>query len=190
MNHFEQNGLDLIQCKSFLNPEQADWLYNYCLNNIKWGQDKYTFNGKTVLSPRMTSLYGSKSYSYSGQKLELNPLTKPLERIIQLLHEKFGYDFNVILFNHYRNGNDSVSWHSDSEKELGTNPVIASLSLGGSKPFKFRNKKDKSEKKDFLLENGDLIIMKGTTQETWEHMIPKSKKYNDSRINLTIRKVI
>lgn len=190
MEDIKCNGLDVLFVKGFLNKEQADWFYNYCLGNVVWGQDEYNFNGKVVLSPRMTSLYGDKSYSYSGQKLKLNKLTTPMERIIQLLNEKFGYDFNVILFNHYRDGSDSVSWHTDAEKELGNKPVIASLSLGGSKVFKMREIADKSNKRDFLLENGDLLIMRGDTQKYWEHSVPKTKKHNDSRINLTIRKIL
>ena len=132
------NNLNISINKNFLNQYQSDWLFNYCLDNIKWGRYKYFIHGKEFLSPRLTFLYGSYNYTYAGQTLYPNPFTCALKKLNTIVSEKSDNDFNVILFNLYRDGQDSMGWHSDDEVELGKNPVIASLSLCGSNPFKFR----------------------------------------------------
>jgi alkylated DNA repair dioxygenase AlkB len=98
-----------------------------------------------------------------------------------------GFGFNSVLLNFYRDGNDSVAWHSDNENELGINPHIASLSIGQARQFEFRHKTDHNRKYGLSLENGSLLIMKGDLQHYWEHRIPKSKTLNKGRINLTFR---
>jgi alkylated DNA repair dioxygenase AlkB len=95
-----------------------------------------------------------------------------------------------VLLNYYRNGHDSMGWHRDNEKILGFNPVIASVSFGVSRVFHLRNYRDKKLKIEQNLDNGSLLIMKGKSQECWEHQIPKSKKVIRERINLTFRKLI
>jgi alkylated DNA repair dioxygenase AlkB len=196
MEKLVDNNLDVIIFKNFLNQSQADWMLEYCLQNVTWGQDKYIFSGKgnleprEVLAPRLTSLYGDKPYTYSGQTLYPTSFTKALERLKSIISEQDGTDYNVVLLNQYRDGKDSVSWHTDSERALGKNPSIASISLGGSKPFKLREISNKKNQHEILLEHGDLIIMQGKTQHFWEHSIQKSKKYNELRVNLTFRKII
>lgn len=78
--------------------------------------------------------------------------------------------------------------HADDEKELGQNPVIASLSLGDERLFKLHHKKRK-ENLDISLGHGDLLVMAGTLQHHWVHSIPKTAKLNGPRINLTFRKI-
>jgi alkylated DNA repair dioxygenase AlkB len=184
------NNLEIIIFKSFLDKHQSRWLFEYCIQNIKWKQDKYVYSGKEVLAPRLTALYGEKKYTYSGQTLTPIKFTKQLERLKNLIMEETGNFYNIALLNNYRDGNDSVSWHTDAEKALGLNPVIASVSLGGKRVFKLREKSNHKNQHLIELEDGDLIIMKGQTQHFWEHTIPKSKKMNDQRINLTFRKII
>ena len=104
------------------------------------------------------------------------------------LHSK--KEFNCVLLNFYRSGEDHISWHSDNESELGENPIIASISLGETRKFRVRNKKDKKLIFSFELENGSLLLMKGKTQTYWEHEISKNKKSVSERINLTFRLII
>ena len=96
-------------------------------------------------------------------------------------------NFNIVLLNLYRTGSDSNGWHSDDEKELGTNPAIASISLGATRKFQLRHKKDKALRHSLELESGSLLLMKGSTQHNWQHQIPKTKKTVAPRINLTFR---
>jgi alkylated DNA repair dioxygenase AlkB len=95
--------------------------------------------------------------------------------------------FSSCLLNLYRDGQDSNGWHSDNEKELGKNPVIASVSLGAERLFHLKHKSIKTLKHKLTLQNGSLLLMKGDTQHHWLHQIPKTKKLIDKRINLTFR---
>src|SRR6187431_60877 len=96
-------------------------------------------------------------------------------------------NLTTVLLNYYRDGSDSNGWHADNEKELGTNPVIASLSLGAERNFQLKHNIDITQKKNIILENGSLLLMKGTTQHFWKHQIPKTAKAIGPRINLTFR---
>jgi alkylated DNA repair dioxygenase AlkB len=81
-----------------------------------------------------------------------------------------------------------MGWHQDNEKELGENPVIASLSLGAERKFSFKHIITK-QKVDIILQSGSLILMKGETQEKWLHSLPKTTKVKTPRINLTFRNI-
>jgi len=91
--------------------------------------------------------------------------------------------------NLYRNGADSMGCHADDEKELGMNPVIASLSFGETRLLKFRHQKSK-QVFDISLNHGDLLLMAGEIQHHWRHELPKTKKLKTERINLTFRRIM
>jgi alkylated DNA repair dioxygenase AlkB len=95
-------------------------------------------------------------------------------------------NFNSVLLNLYRDGNDSISWHSDTEKELGKNPIIASVNFGETRTFQLKHM-NTGERIDLQLEHGSLLIMGGAMQHYWQHQVPKTKKIIDKRINLTFR---
>ena len=116
-------------------------------------------------------------HEFSPLLLEIK---KRVEEVSQIL-------FNIVLVNLYRDGKDSNGWHSDDEKELGINPVIASVSLGAKRVFQIRNKEDKKLRHNIELNNGSLLLMKGSTQHFWQHQIPKTQKKIAPRINLTFR---
>ena len=99
------------------------------------------------------------------------------------------YEFTSVLLNKYRDGKDSNGWHSDDEKELGINPIIASVSLGAERFFHLRHKKIKKERHKIKLAHGSLLIMGGEMQHYWQHQIAKTQKQIDPRINLTFRKI-
>jgi len=98
-------------------------------------------------------------------------------------------DFNSVLVNYYRDGKDSMGWHSDDEKELGPVPTIASISLGSERDLVFRNKINK-ETLSVSQTNGCLILIDGKTQKNWQHSIKKTQKIIGPRINLTFRNII
>jgi alkylated DNA repair dioxygenase AlkB len=129
------------------------------------------------------------SYTYSGIQMHAKPLTDELLEIKKSIEPIAGITFNSVLINYYRDGKDRVAWHSDDEKELGINPVIASVSLGAERKFKFRHKKFKENqlKHEVLLTNGSLLVMSGPTQHYWHHEIPRTAKPIGPRINLTFR---
>ena len=99
--------------------------------------------------------------------------------------------FNSVLLNDYVNGEVGMGWHSDDETELGSNPRIASLSLGVSRDFLFKHKyNEKLNKVKLKLENGSLLLMHGRSQHLWSHSLPKRLRVLDRRINLTFRNII
>src|SRR5205085_1550841 len=140
--------------------------------------------------PRLTAWYGDagKSYTYSHIAMKSEPWTPILLYIKNRIEEVVEVSFNSVLLNLYRSGKDSVSWHQDNERELGENPVIGSVSFGGIRRFQFRHRLKKDiGKVDLNLTPGSLLIMKGTTQQCWQHQIPKTSKPVLPRINLTFR---
>ncbi|GLU51453.1 alpha-ketoglutarate-dependent dioxygenase AlkB family protein [Dyadobacter frigoris] len=176
----------------FLAPQQGISLMHQLIKEVPWRQQIIQMFGKEVITPRLTAWFGdsNKSYQFSGTRFDPVPWTLALYNLKEKIQKVTGLPFNSVLLNFYRDGNDSVAWHSDNEKELGINPHIASVSIGQARQFEFRHKTDHSRKYGLSLENGSLLIMKGDLQHNWEHRIPKSKKLNNERINLTFRSII
>lgn len=159
--------------------------------NIEWKQDWINFYGKRSPLPRLTSWYGDrgKTYTYSGIRSQPNEWNKGLLYLKEAIEACAGVKFNSLLLNWYRDGDDHLSWHSDDEKELGVNPIIASANFGATRDFIVRRKDDNSQKITFPLKHGTLLLMRGELQHFWEHSIPKRKKVRGSRFNLTFRRI-
>jgi alkylated DNA repair dioxygenase AlkB len=159
------------------------------ISTVPRQQQVISMYGKDVVTPRLTAWYGDKghSYTFSGTKFDPLPWTDELLQIKQRVEKISSAVFNTVLLNYYRNANDSVAWHSDDEYELGTDPVIASVSFGQVRRFEVRNKTDHQHKYTIGLENGSLLLMKGDMQHNWEHRVPKSTKPLAERVNLTFR---
>lgn len=183
---------ELIYIPHFYTPQKAHDLFVSLLENCTWQQDTITIFGKTHLQPRLTALYANntKSYSYSNIIMQPQPFTDILLHIKTAIENEVNTNFTTVLLNRYRHGNDSNGWHADNEKELGKNPIIASLSLGASRYFHFKHRTIKTERHKLLLESGSLLIMAGEMQQFWLHQIPKTKKNVGERINLTFRKIV
>lgn len=169
--------------------------YNMLLDIIEhtpWTQKTVKMYDKEVLTPRLSAWYGDPDeldYSVLGKSTPL-AWTDELLRLKKLIEPVAGISFNSVLLNYYRDGQDSVAWHSDNETVMGSHPVIASLSLGQVRPFDIRKKADHSEKYTIKLEHGSLLLMKGDLQAKWDHRIAKSSKTMGARVNLTFRKII
>ena len=174
--------------KAFFSKDESDKYFSDLLNNIKWRQESMNMYGKQVLFPRLTSWYGDndKPYSFSGIKLNPHPWTKELLEIKQKIAKYTSAQFNSVLLNRYRSGNDSISWHTDAEPELGKNPVIASVNFGATRKFQLRHIQTR-EKIEIELMHGSLLIMQGELQHFWQHQVPKTSKVVSERINLTFR---
>ena len=162
------------------------------IDRIDWKHEKIKLFGREVWQPRLTAYYGDqgKPYAYSHISLDPNPWTEELRFIKEKIESVSGHQFTSVLLNYYRDGQDSMGWHSDDEKELGPNPVIASVSFGTPRKFMLKHKKDKTLKSSVMLAHGSLLLMQGTTQHHWYHQIPKTKKPLGARINLTFRKIL
>lgn len=154
-----------------------------------WKADRIRVYGKWYDQPRLTALYANTTipYSYSNITMHPHPFTPTLENIKTQLETTLAAEFSTCLLNLYRNGHDSNGWHADDEKELGKNPIIASVSFGAERRFRLKHKTHKNLKHDITLQDGSLLLMKGGTQHHWLHQVPKTKKNVGERINLTFR---
>ncbi len=173
----------------FFSSEDSAAYFEELSKNINWKQESARFPGGLVPLPRLTAWYGDegKIYRYSGIKVHPEAWTPLLLAIKKRVETAAELNFNSVLLNFYRNQNDSVSWHSDDEPELGENPVIASVTFGAMRAFQFKHKTIPDLRAKVDLTPGSLLLMCGTTQHYWKHQVPKSKKAHDARINLTFR---
>jgi alkylated DNA repair dioxygenase AlkB len=169
--------------------EQADTLMAQLLADIAWQRDKITVYGKEYAVPRLTAWHGDPQlqYAYSGISAVTKPWTESLLVIKRRIEEVTDARFNSVLLNRYRTGADSMGWHSDNEPELGRNPVIASVTLGQSRPFHLKHKTLTGVRQSLRLEHGSLLLMSGETQHHWLHQVPKSQRTMGERVNLTFR---
>ncbi len=183
----------IIYYPNFWSLNKANFLFQELKKYIKWRQYHINLFGKTHLQPRLTAWYGDqgKTYTYSGITLYAHDWIKPLLMIKEKIEPITNVNFNSVLLNLYRDGKDGMGWHSDNEKELGKQPIIASVSFGGERRFllKPRDKKD-ATREEIILTHGSLLIMAGETQEYWLHQIPKTSKSVAPRINLTFRVIV
>jgi len=175
----------------FTETESTHYLQKF-IATIPWEQRTVVMYGKPVVTPRLTAWFGDtgKNYAYTGTRFQPHPWTPELLAIKERIAPLARVSFNSVLLNYYRDGNDSVAWHSDNETELGKQPLIASVSFGQVRRFDIRHKKDHDRKYAVRLENGSLLLMKGDLQQHWEHRIAKSTTPLKARINLTFRIII
>lgn len=168
---------------------RANELFEKLKAEIPWQQDNITVFGKTHPQPRLTALFGNegKPYGYSNIVMQPHHWNTLLVFIKDEIESVCQENFTTVLLNYYRDGKDSNGWHADNEKELGRNPIIASVSFGVERSFHLQHNTLKEQKLKINLEHGSLLIMKGTTQHFWKHQIPKTTKEIGSRINLTFR---
>lgn len=180
---------ELYYDRFFFSNIEANKYFNLLKKEIQWRQDNIKIFGKIYPQPRLTALYANnnKSYSYSNIKMQPITFTPTIFDIKSKIEKRLNSQFTSCLLNLYRNGQDSNGWHADNEKELGLNPLIASLSLGAERVFHMKHRNDKKEKLKINLTNGSLLVMRGKTQHHWLHQIPKTRKKVGERINLTFR---
>jgi alkylated DNA repair dioxygenase AlkB len=177
--------------ENFFAQKEADHFLQNLKTSVQWKQEPIKMFGKLVMQPRLTAWYGDadKSYTYSGITMKPNNWTKELLDIKTRIEAVSNVQFTSALLNLYRDGQDSMGWHRDNERELGENPTIGSVSFGQSRIFKMREYATKENTRSMQLTHGSFLCMQGETQHFWEHQIPKTKKILAERINITFRKL-
>ena len=181
------NTAYLIVEKNYLSASEAGDLLRITLQDIPWEQSRITLFGKQIAIPRLNAWYGNSQYTYSGTTFPAKALSPALTCLKEKIERQFDIPLNSVLANLYRDGSDGMGWHSDNEKSLGEQPQIASVSLGESRRFLIRNRTDKKNKTELVLEHGSLLIMRGDCQTQWEHSVPKTSRPKGQRVNLTFR---
>ena len=175
---------------AFYAADDSRALYQRLLVETPWQQDTVNFGGKRILVPRLQAWYGDENanYGYSGLKLKPHAWTPLLASMRDRLQQRLSLPFNSVLLNYYRDGQDSVAWHSDDEPALGADPNIASLSLGTSRRFELKHKQRRELKKlSIELGDGSLLLMGSGLQRHWSHQVPKESGVTGARLNLTFR---
>ncbi len=171
--------------------QEAITCFERLMKEVDWKHDEAVIFGKHYITKRKVAWYGDKdfNYTYSNKTRKALPWTNSLVELKSGIEKITGAKFNSCLLNLYHDGDEGMAWHSDDEKTLAKDGVIASVSFGAERKFSFRHKKTK-ESVSLILENGSLLVMRGSTQANWLHRLPKSKKIFGPRINLTFRIMI
>ena len=189
---FDLPDADIVYYPQFFEAEKSDNIFEKLLYEVPWQLDNITVFGKSHPQPRLTALFGNdgKPYGYSNivmQPHAWSPLIMHIKNEVEMVAQQ---NFTTVLLNQYRTGKDSNGWHADNEKELGRNPVIASVSFGAERVFQLKHNTIANAKKSIVLEHGSLLMMQGSTQHFWKHQIPKTAKMVLPRINLTFRIIV
>jgi alkylated DNA repair dioxygenase AlkB len=174
-----------------LRQEEASCYLDKLLNTVEWENDEVIIFGKHIITKRKTAWYSNTGllYIYSNTTKRALPWTKELLGLKKIAEEITAATFNSCLLNLYHNGDEGMGWHSDDEKSLGKDTAIASFSFGAERKFSLKHKRTK-QAVSILLENGSLLLMKGTTQANWLHCLPKATKIIMPRVNLTFRTIV
>ncbi len=173
------------------NQKETDYYFKKLLNTINWQNDQAIIFGKKIITKRKIAWYGDKPYKYTYSKTTKYalPWTEDLLKLKTIVEKETHETFNSCLLNLYHNGEEGMAWHSDGEINLKKDGAIGSLSFGAERKFEFKHKQT-HEKVELTLENGSLLVMKGTTQTHWLHRLPPTKKIQTPRINLTFRTIV
>jgi alkylated DNA repair dioxygenase AlkB len=155
-----------------------------------WEQRPINVFGREVMQPRLIAWSGDLPYKYSGQVLDVRPFAEPLVELTRQVSAIAGAEFNHVLLNRYRDGNDSMGMHADDEPELSRDPIIAAISLGAPRRFVMVHKKKKRDRFSITLGHGSLLVMGGTMQHKFRHGVPKQKSITAERINVTFRRLL
>lgn len=176
---------EIYLLRNFDSENKLDWI-----DDIELRQETIKLFGREVQQPRLSALYGNpgSSYRYSGKRFTAKLWSGWLEQLAISCSTLCKVNFNTALLNFYRDGNDSMGLHADNERELGINPVIASVSYGVTRKMIFR-KNNSNEKLIIELNSGDLLIMSGALQHNWKHEVKKEKQVEGERLNITFRDV-
>ncbi|CAN5314824.1 alpha-ketoglutarate-dependent dioxygenase AlkB [soil metagenome] len=193
-----EKNINLLPCDGIVNYygkimdlQEAQFYLECLLQTIAWKHDEAIIFGKLIVTKRKAAWYGDRDfdYTYSNSTKKALKWTNELLLLKNRGEEINGSTFNSCLLNLYQNGEEGVSWHSDDEKSLGPDTTIASLSFGAERKFLLKHKVTK-QLISVILENGSLLVMKGSTQSNWLHSLPKTKKVSRPRVNLTFRTIV
>lgn len=175
--------------QDFLDDSESEFYFKRLQEEYDYRQIKIKLYDKEVLQPKLTAFAGDpgEGLDYSDEALLVQPWTETLSNLKEKVQDIAGTKFTHALLNLYRDGKDHVSWHRDKVRNWGKQPVIASLSLGAARTFQFRNYEEKHLTRTMELTPGSLLIMRGDTNDKWEHRILKSGKRLGPRLNITFR---
>ena len=175
-----------IQPQAFEDLALATWWDWVGEAGAGWSQNDIRVFGKWHKEPRLTAWWGP-AYAYASVQWPARPLEGAIANLAAKVGEAAGFEFNAVLVNGYRDGQDAMGWHRDNEPEIDTS-CIASLSLGAGRSFKVRDRRTK-EVVNLELGHGDLLVMEHL-QDVHEHSVPKRARVHEPRLNFTFRRLV
>ncbi len=157
---------------------------------------KFTMFNRICTQHRNVGFFSDtvRSYKYSGRDHNAHRMTYMLSSILQQVNLLLNSDFNSILINKYKDGNDYISAHSDDEKTIDQTHGVISISTGASRIFRIRDKATKEIAADIVTKNNVILQMcarlpDGTSfQKKYTHEVPKNNSIAEPRYSLTFRK--
>lgn len=153
----------------------ADGLFARLLDETPWGpQRSVRMYDRTVPEPRLTHRWG------------LDDAPPELAVMARELSGRYGVAFTQVGANLYRDGTDSVAWHGDRVARELPEAVVALVSLGAVRPFRLRPAGGGAAV-SLLPGPGDLLVMGGSCQRTWQHAVPKCPRVSSPRISVQFR---
>ncbi|WP_170117458.1 alpha-ketoglutarate-dependent dioxygenase AlkB family protein [Chitinophaga ginsengisoli] len=176
---FQLPGTELRLWEQFFSKAESDKYFRILKDTTPWQQRTRKMYDRILPDPRLTAYYGGeKGMEWTAELLEIK------DRV----EAACGIEFNRVLLNYYRDGNDSVSWHSDTLPADGRHHPIASVTFGETRLFKVRPKNHVGTSLlDIPLTHGSFLLMGETMQDLYEHHVPKTSRKIGARINLTFR---
>ena len=191
VNAFPPGG-ELVYIRDFFDRRRADDLFTALIREVAWESRTIKMFGREITQPRKIAFQGDPDmrYGYSGGVYCAEPWHPKLVALRKGIGQEAACRFNCALLNLYRDGSDSMGWHSDDEAELGACPTIASVSLGQVRRFVLRRKADRRKRFEIEPAHGSLMIMRGDLQHYWQHALPRTARRVQPRINLTFREVV
>jgi len=192
VNKILENKSKIIYIPNFISSSESKKIYDDLINNPNWMQGTYQMFGKPLKTPRLLWAMRNESFDVpSSYNVTGNSIYSELvDKLKKKVEKRTKHEMNYAQLNYYRDGQDYIGWHSDSEVKKGD--LIASISLGAERKFSLRHKDYKTNKDipkyNFKLGNGSLLLMDyNTANKYWKHCLPKMKNVSEGRINITFR---
>jgi alkylated DNA repair dioxygenase AlkB len=181
-----RDGGWLFYTENFLAGPEADELLKQLQTEVEWRQER--IYGRPV--PRLNAWFADPGvpYAYSGLRFLGSGWPEWLLDTKHRVEAAAGTAFNSLLLNRYRNGQDSIGFHSDAEPELGPEPIVATLSLGAVRKLVLKHR-GRNEVYTCPLAHGSLLVLGGNSQHEWVHGVPKTQTAVGERISLTYREI-
>ncbi len=137
-------------------------LFDQLLEAVGWEHHRRAMYDRMVDVPRLT-----------GSMPEHRPDLTVVRAMAQAISNRYQLDFDRVGLALYRDGRDSVAWHGDQVARQLPQAMVATVSLGQPRTFCLRPKGGGGSSRQYQLGHGDLLVMGGTCQRTWEHAVPK-----------------
>ncbi|MFN2528420.1 MAG: alpha-ketoglutarate-dependent dioxygenase AlkB [Candidatus Baltobacteraceae bacterium] len=167
---------DIVYFPAVFDAGEAASLCSELLATTAWSKETMKMYDKLVDVPRLVAWYRDEER-----------LPQALERIRERTQLVLRRTFNAVSLNYYRDGTDSVAWHSDHNEELVDDPVVALVSVGATREMQFRTKAIPRRQLRCDLEPGSILAMRGDVQSHYEHHVPKVGRPTSARISVALR---